>query len=116
MPETITAQNRSTNFYDSDSKDCKEVIQQGDLVMVDFWSKMCGPCRSLMPILAELADKHPELCIIKIEIEENVSLADEYDVKSVPSLLLFKNSECLDRLIGKAPYPLIENMLKTHIQ
>ncbi len=107
-----TAQNsEAVNLYDTDTKGCKEAIRKGGLIMVDFWSKQCGPCRSLMPLLADIAKKHPTLCIIKIEIEKNAALADEYEVKSVPSLLLFKDGDYIDRLIGKAPFPIIEDMV-----
>jgi thioredoxin 1 len=115
MAEANTAQESdASNFYDSDTNGSKEAIQQGGLVMLDFWSTHCGPCRSLIPLLTEIAGKYPELNIMKIKIEENDSLADEYDVKSVPSLLLFKNGEYLDRLIGKTPFPIIDNFVKKH--
>lgn len=106
--------NSASNFYDSDINGSKEAIQQGGLVMLDFWSTHCGPCRSLIPLLTEIAGKYPELSILKIKIEENDSLAEEYDVRSVPALLLFKNGEYLDRLMGRSPFPMIDNFIKNH--
>jgi thioredoxin len=109
-----TKANGASNFYDSDTKASKEAIQQGGLVMLDFWSTHCGPCRSLIPLLNELAGKYSELSILKIKIEENDSLADEYDVRSVPALLLFKEGKYLDRLMGRSPFPMIDNFINKH--
>ncbi len=104
----------TSNFYDSDTIGSIEAIQQGGLVMLDFWSTHCGPCKSLIPLLNEIAGKYPELTILKIKIEENDSLAEEYDVRSVPALLLFKDGEYLDRLMGKSPFPMIDNFINKH--
>ena len=109
-----TQKNGASNFYDSDTNASKEAIQQGGLVMLDFWSTHCGPCRSLIPLLNEIAGKYPELSILKVKIEENDSLAEEYDVRSVPALLLFKDGEYLDRLMGRSPFPMIDNFINKH--
>ena len=106
--------NSASNFYDSDTNESKEAIQQGGLVMLDFWSTHCGPCKSLIPLLNEIAGKYSELTILKIKIEENDSLAEEYDVRSVPALLIFKDGELLDRLMGKSPFPMIDNFVNKH--
>lgn len=115
MVEAKSAQNNdASNFYDSDTNGSQEAIQQGGLVMLDFWSTHCGPCKSLIPLLNEIAGKYPKLFILKVKIEENDSLAEEYDVKSVPSLLLFKDGEYIDRLIGRSPFPMIDNFINKH--
>ncbi|GEM_PF-799143 len=106
--------NSAANFYDADTSESKETIQQGGLVMLDFWSTHCGPCKSLIPLLNEIAGKYPKLSILKVKIEENDSLAEEYDVRSVPALLLFKEGEYLDRLMGKSPFPMIDNFINKH--
>lgn len=115
MAESHTLNKKeASNFYDSDTNGSKEAIQQGGLVMLDFWSTHCGPCKSLIPLLNEIAGKYPELSILKVKIEENDSLAEEHDVRSVPALLLFKDGEYLDRLMGKSPFPMIDNFIKKH--
>ncbi|MAS82105.1 MAG: hypothetical protein CMF45_05400 [Legionellales bacterium] len=68
----------------------------------------------MIPLLNEIAGKYPKLSILKIKIEENHSLAEEYDVKSVPALLLFKNGEYIDRLMGKSPFLMIDNLIHKH--
>ncbi len=106
--------NEASNFYDADTNESNESIQQGGFIMLDFWSTHCGPCKSLIPLLNEIAGKYPELSILKVKIEENDSLAEEYDVRSVPALLLFKEGKYLDRLLGKSPFPMIDNFINKH--
>ena len=75
------------------SKSCKATIEQGGLVLVDFWAQWCGPCRSLEPVLAELAVGRPDLTVLKVDIERNSVVADEFAVRSVPTLLLFAGGD-----------------------
>jgi thioredoxin 1 len=104
----------ASNFYDSNTNESQKAIQEGDFVMLDFWSTHCGPCRSLIPLLNEIAGKYPKLSILKIKIEDNDSLAEEYDVKSVPALLLFKDGKYIDRLMGRSPFLMIDNLINKH--
>ncbi len=89
-------------------------VAQGNLILVDFWAEWCGPCRSLHPVLADLASRRPELTILKVDIEKNDPLAEDYNVQSVPSLLLFKDGECVDRRVGKTPFVEIDRMIAKH--
>jgi thioredoxin 1 len=104
----------TTNLRDADTQACKAAIDEGRYVLVDFWAKWCGPCRSLTPVLAELAGRHPELTVLKVDIESSGGLADEFGVQSVPSLLLFKAGRCVDRLVGKVPYVVLDRMIVKH--
>lgn len=79
--------------------------------MLDFWAEGCGPCASLKPVLVDLASKRPELTVLKVDIIANDDLAEQYNVRSVPSLLLFKDGKCVDRLVGKASYVQIDRMV-----
>lgn len=99
------------NLRDADAAACKAEIDQGALVLVDFWAKWCGPCRSLKPVLADLAGRRPALTILKVDIEKNGEFADEFTVQSVPTLLLFKDGECVDRRVGKMPFVEIDRMV-----
>lgn len=103
--------NGINNIRDADGQDCRTAIDQGTLTMLDFWAEGCGPCRSLKPVLADLASKRPELTVLKVDIIANDDLAEQYNVQSVPSLLLFKEGKCVDRLVGKSSYVQIDQMV-----
>ena len=109
---TIDAQ--TPNLRDADSESSKSAIEQGGLVLVDFWAQWCGPCRSLEPVLAELAGGRPDLTILKVDIERNGAMADTFAVRSVPMLLLFAGGTCVDRLTGKVSFVAIDRMIARH--
>ena len=83
-------------------------IKDKNLVLVDFFSDWCNPCQMLKKEL-EMLDANTSLEIIKINIDELEDLASDYDISSIPTLLLFKNGELLDKKIGYFPY---ENLLE----
>ncbi|HXW34642.1 MAG TPA: thioredoxin [Acidimicrobiales bacterium] len=70
-------------------------------VLVDFWAEWCGPCKNIAPILEEIADEQAgKLQVAKVNVDENLDLARRYDVLSIPTLLLFKDGELQQRLVG----------------
>ena len=81
--------------------------------MVDFWAEWCGPCRMVGPIVEELAQEYADRVVVgKVNVDENDELAGMFGIRSIPTLLFFKNGQIVDKLIGAAPKPLIESKLK----
>ena len=78
----------------------REVLQDSGTVLVDFWATWCGPCRMLAPFLEELSGQHPELKIVKVDVDENRELALRYGIESIPTLLVIKNGRVEKRLVG----------------
>ena len=78
----------------------QEVLQSEKPVLLDFWASWCGPCRMLAPILEELSGQHPELKIVKVDVDENRDLALQYGIESIPTLLVFKGGQVADRSVG----------------
>ena len=77
-----------------------EVLTANGIVVVDFGASWCGPCKSLVPILEEVVEEDPSKKIVKVDIDEQEELATQYKIMSVPTLLVFKNGEIVDKSIG----------------
>ena len=79
----------------------QEVKQSEILALVDFWAPWCGPCRKIAPIIDEIAEDYKgRLKVVKVNTDENVRIAQEYSISGIPSILIFKNGEAVERLVG----------------
>lgn len=78
----------------------EKVINSPNTVVVDFFADWCGPCKMLSPVLEKLDSMNPDVVFYKVNIDENPSLADEFEVRSIPNVVIFKNGQAADRSIG----------------
>lgn len=95
----------------SDATFQTEVLESNIPVVVDFWASWCAPCRMIAPVLEEIAEEfNGRVKIVKIDTDEN-STAARYEIRSIPTLLIFKNGEVIDQIIGAVPKTVITDKL-----
>ena len=94
----------------------QEVINAETLTVVDFWAEWCGPCKMIAPVLEELAQElDGQLVITKLNVDENPDTAGAYGVMSIPTLLVFKGGEPVDRIVGFQQKPQLLKRLQPHL-
>ncbi len=78
----------------------ERVLKCDKPVLVDFYAEWCGPCKKLGPVLEDFAHEHPEIRVVKVNVDENLDLAGRYEVKQMPSLLVFRGGKVTTRNVG----------------
>jgi thioredoxin 1 len=94
----------------------QEVLKSEEPVLIDFWAVWCGPCRTIAPIIEELATEFEgKVKVGKVDVDSNPYIASQYGIRSIPTLLIFKNGVIVEQMVGAAPKQEIIKMLNNHV-
>ena len=100
----------------TDANFAELVLKSEKPVLVDFWAAWCGPCRMIAPTIDELALENAETAVIgKIDVDANPNTSIQYGVRSIPTLLIFKNGEMVDRVVGILPKNVLQEKLSAQM-
>lgn len=110
----------SKNVHEfTDGNFAKEVLQSAQPTLVDFWAVWCGPCRAVAPVVKSLANQYDgKIKVGKLDIDHNQKVAEQYGIRSIPTMLLFKGGKVVGTIVGAGPNvkTKIEEELKKSLQ
>ena len=105
---------KTVNITDDNFSD--EIESNQGLVMVDFWAAWCGPCRMVAPIVEQLATEYDgKIKVGKLDVDSNQRTASRFNIRSIPSILFFKDGKHVDTVVGAVPKPALERKIQEHL-
>ena len=102
----------TTNVQILDGQNFEDTISKNKMVMIDFWAPWCGPCTRFAPIFEAAAEKHKDVIFAKVNTDEQQEIAASFDIKSIPTLAIFKEQTLIYHEAGALPEEALEEILK----
>ena len=106
-----------SNALDVTDADFESEVEKHDgLAVVDFWATWCAPCRMIAPVLDQIAAEYRgKVKVTKLDVDANLRTASRFNVRSIPTILFFKNGHLVDQLVGAVPKPALEGKIREHV-
>ena len=112
----MTEAGNKPNLRHADAAACRVWIEQGGMVLLDFWAEWCGPCKMIAPILDTIATQYKDkLRVVKLNIDENPKTPPKFNIRGIPTLLLFRNGTVAAQQVGAVSKAQLEAFLETHL-
>ncbi len=89
-----------------------EVMETEKVVVIDFWATWCGPCKMMAPVVEEVAKDYPDVKVCKVNVDEEPELSNAFKIVSIPTIIVIKNGEIIDSVVGYRPKEDIEKIIK----
>lgn len=104
-------------FTTSDQSFDQDIAAGSGVQMVDFWAEWCGPCRMLGPTIESVADQFAgKMKVYKMNVDENPATPGKFNIRGIPTMIIFKNGQAVDQLVGNQPKDVIVAALQKHIE
>ena len=101
-------------FTDANFK--QEVIQNDKVTLIDLWAEWCGPCRMMTPVVEELAKEYKDRVVVgKLNVDDNPEVPTQYNVRGIPTFLLFKNGELKEKIVGAQSKKFLQDKIEAHL-
>ena len=96
------------------SQDFDQKKSENELLLVDFWAEWCGPCKSMHPIFESLEKQYPKIKFARVNVDQNQNISMKYSVQSIPTFIMFKSGQIIDKMMGAVGAPGIHMICKKH--
>ena len=117
LEEMLKQQNQpkvEPRIIDLNSSNFEQTILAENPTLVDFWAEWCGPCKSMHPVFERLSKKYPNVKFARVNVDSNQNISMKYAVQSIPTFIMFKSGQIVDKMMGAVGAPGIDMICKKH--